>query len=238
MTSVDIYMQIIGQYRPISYEEEQSYAERIQSGDDEAFKDFVVRNIRLVVKIAIAQRKDTGLDLDSLVSAGNIGLMTAARKFKPGLKNRFSSYAKWFINDAMHEEVYKISKPVSYPQSYMADEKFKESGSPFRNSVFYSKDNTEDERGMAVIRSLPDENLTLPDEACRMADDRRTLMAMVERLSPSEKDIVTRRFGLGGEEPKLFREMGNGNQSTNSAIFIRGVKKMREMLRCISVNRC
>ena len=73
MTSVDIYMQIIGQYRPISYEEEQSYAERIQSGDDEAFKDFVVRNIRLVVKIAIAQRKDTGLDLDSLVAEVQTG---------------------------------------------------------------------------------------------------------------------------------------------------------------------
>ena len=72
MEALDGYITTLGGYEPLTFEQEQEYARRIQDGDENAYKEFVKRNLRLVVKIAAVQRKDTGVSLIELISAGNV----------------------------------------------------------------------------------------------------------------------------------------------------------------------
>ena len=86
------YLDEIGRESLLSAEEERTLAQKIQQGDSRALNRLVEANLRFVVSIA-NQYKGKGLQMDDLVSEGNIGLMKAARHFNPDKGTRFVNYA-------------------------------------------------------------------------------------------------------------------------------------------------
>jgi len=109
-----VYMQEIGRYPLISREEEKVLAGQISEGSVEARSRLIRSNLRLVVKIA-HDFKGLGLPLVDLISEGNIGLMRAVERFDPSKGAKFSSYAAWWIKQAMRRALTNQSRTVRIP---------------------------------------------------------------------------------------------------------------------------
>lgn len=112
--AMKFYMRDIAQIPLVDQEEEVRLARRIHDGDVEAREKLIRANLRLVVKIAHDFR-GMGLPLQDLVSEGNIGLMRAAEKFDPDKGAKFSSYAAWWIKQAMRRALSEKSRTIRVP---------------------------------------------------------------------------------------------------------------------------
>ena len=92
---LDQYMQQIRRYPRLTQDEERALAERCAQGDEEAIRQMVDANLRLVVSVA-REYAGRGVPLMDLVQEGSIGLLVAAKKYDYTLQYRFSTYAtKW-----------------------------------------------------------------------------------------------------------------------------------------------
>ncbi len=98
--SLEQYLREISRWDLLSAEAERSLARKIARGDNEALDELILRNLRLVIYWAKRYRS-TGLSLQDLIQEGNIGLMRAAEKFDPRKGTRFSTYASWWIRQAL-----------------------------------------------------------------------------------------------------------------------------------------
>ncbi|OPY74819.1 MAG: RNA polymerase sigma factor SigA [Syntrophorhabdus sp. PtaU1.Bin058] len=109
-----LYMRELRKLPIISFEEEKAYAVRIARGDPEARKKLIEANLRLVVKIA---RKYTnqGISILDLIEEGNIGLIRAVEKFDPARECRFSTYATWWIKQAIERSIANHSRTIRLP---------------------------------------------------------------------------------------------------------------------------
>ena len=94
------YLEDIAASTPLSGREESTLAERIRFGDDEARNALVEANLRFVVSIS-KEYQNRGLSLTELISAGNVGLITAAERFDETRGYKFISYAVWWIRQAI-----------------------------------------------------------------------------------------------------------------------------------------
>ena len=116
--SLKAYMGEIECYPLISQEDEIQLAGFIQGSDPvrkaKAYESLVVSNLRLVVKIA-HDFKGMGLNLPDLISEGNIGLMRAAEKFNPAKGAKFSSYAAWWIKQAILRAIMNQTRTIRIP---------------------------------------------------------------------------------------------------------------------------
>ncbi|MFH0951854.1 MAG: sigma-70 family RNA polymerase sigma factor [Patescibacteria group bacterium] len=101
--SLRVYLREIYRYKICSEGEEQAIGKRIVCGDQEAVTELILRNLRLVVKIA-RNYLATGVSREDLISAGNIGLIKAAPKFKYW-KGRFSTFASMYIKGSILEVI-------------------------------------------------------------------------------------------------------------------------------------
>ena len=119
----DAYFQEINETPLLRPEEECELAWRVQEGDVEARDRMVKANLRLVV--AIARRfAGRGMCMADLIQEGNLGLVHAVERFDPSLNNRFSTYAKYWINEAMGDALEKTTSPIrlsAYANKLMAD---------------------------------------------------------------------------------------------------------------------
>ncbi len=98
----------------LSFEEELELSRKIEKGDDEARKQLIEANLRLVVKIAKAYvSNDVGL-LD-LVQEGNLGLLKAASKYDHRKKVRFSTYASWWIKQSITRALSNKRRSIRLP---------------------------------------------------------------------------------------------------------------------------
>ena len=99
-TQVEKYIEEIQKYPICTKEEEYRLAERIQSGDEEALKRLVEANLRFVVLVSKKYLR-SGIPLADLINEGTIGLIEAAKRFKPERGVRFITYAVWWIRQAI-----------------------------------------------------------------------------------------------------------------------------------------
>lgn len=90
------YLNAARRFPPLSREEEHSLAVRARKGDVSAKQKLVQHNLAFVVAIARKQRRGS-VRLDDVVQEGNLGLMRAIEKFDPRARNRFLTYAAWWI---------------------------------------------------------------------------------------------------------------------------------------------
>jgi len=117
---LDQYFAEVSRYTLLHVDEEQALARRIRRGDDMALDELVRRNLRFVVSVA-KKYQNRGLPLIDLIGEGNVGLMTAARKFDPDQGVKFISYAVWWIRQAILASLARQGRTVRVPLNRTAD---------------------------------------------------------------------------------------------------------------------
>ena len=112
--SVRLYLREIGKIPLLTGEQEIEIAKRVQAGDKGAKDEMAEANMRLVVSIAKRYR-DRGLDLLDLIQEGNTGLLRAVEKFDPDKGFKFSTYATWWIRQAITRAIADQARTIRIP---------------------------------------------------------------------------------------------------------------------------
>ncbi len=108
------YLRHIGSGRLLTHEEEIDLGRRAREGDETAQSKLIEKNLRLIIPIAKKYR-GMGLPFGDLIQEGNIGLMRAADKFDPEKGFRFSTYATWWIRQAIQRAVADKGRTIRVP---------------------------------------------------------------------------------------------------------------------------
>src|SRR6266852_3358538 len=225
---IALYLQEISRVKLLTPEEEQELARRVQAGDAEAPKRLVEANLRLVVRIA-RRYLHRGLSLLDLIEEGNVGLLHAARKFRPDRGTRFSTYATWWIRQAVVRALANQARTIRLPvhvelllSRYMKQRNVLtqklgraptlEEVAAVMNRPVGELEQLESLRQQPVSLDKPTgedgkgnlgETVEDPDAAAGSG-----LAAMLQDLPDRERTVVTLRFGLGGEAPLTLARIG------------------------------
>ena len=114
-SDLNLYIRKISNYRQLTPIEEKETARKAASGDDEAKKLLIQSNLKLVITVAKKAIHMSGLPLVDLIQEGNLGLMIAAEKFNWKLGYKFSTYASWWIKQAMFKAISEQSHCMKIP---------------------------------------------------------------------------------------------------------------------------
>lgn len=117
---LDQYLYEVSQTPLLTPPQEIAIAKLVRAGDPEAMQELVKRNLRFVISVA-KKYQNRGLALTDLIGEGNIGLLTAARKFDPDQGVKFISYAVWWIRQAILASLAKNGRTVRVPLNRTAD---------------------------------------------------------------------------------------------------------------------
>src|SRR5262249_45086750 len=112
--ATEMYLTEIGGSRLLAPAEEAEVARRVQRGDAAARAQMIESNLRLVVKIA-RRYLNRGLSLLDLIEEGNLGLIRAVEKFDPEKGFRFSTYATWWIRQAVERGLMNQTRTIRLP---------------------------------------------------------------------------------------------------------------------------
>ena len=112
--SVKMYLKDIGKYNLLKPEEEPILAKRILEGDEDAKQELINRNLRLVVNIA-KHYVGRGMAFLDLIEEGNLGLMKAVDKFDYTKGYKFSTYATWWIRQAITRAIADQARTIRIP---------------------------------------------------------------------------------------------------------------------------
>ena len=118
--SLRLYLREISRIPLLSAQSEIALARRVEWGEREARNALIVANLRLVVSIA-KKYVGQGLALEDLIGEGNIGLIRAVTKFDPSKGFRFSTYATWWIKQAITRSILEGTRAVRLPVYVMEE---------------------------------------------------------------------------------------------------------------------
>jgi RNA polymerase primary sigma factor len=258
--SLQHYLQMIGRHELLSKEEEFELARRIRDGDKDALDHLVNANLRFVVSVA-KKFLNQGLSYMDLIAEGNIGLITAAKRFDERRDFRFISYAVWWIRQAIQKAIAEQTNTVRLPinRSQQA-QKIKRTAQALEQQ--HGRPANEDEiaeklqlstRKMGQIRaasrplvsldqSLYDDDVTLaetlvdpenlnPEDGFVMDELQSEVAEALDLLSPRERNIVMRYYGLGDQETASLEAIGQDihlSRERVRQIRNQALKKMRQ----------
>jgi RNA polymerase primary sigma factor len=109
-----LYLNTIGRYRLLTRAEELQLAKRIERGDEQARERLINSNLRLVVSVAKRYQRQS-IPLLDLIQEGTLGLIRASEKFDWRRGNKFSTYAIWWIRQAVDRAVCSQAEPIRIP---------------------------------------------------------------------------------------------------------------------------
>jgi RNA polymerase primary sigma factor len=112
--SLGLLLRDLDQYPMPDHEQQVALAKRVAAGDDEARRQMVAANLRLVVHWA-RRYQDRGVDMADLVQEGTFGLLRAVEKFDWERGFRFSTYATWWIRQALQRAVQQHGRTIRIP---------------------------------------------------------------------------------------------------------------------------
>ncbi len=114
------YLKDVSNIPMFTTEEQQLCTEKASSGDKEAIKELIERNLRFVISVA-KQYVNSNNTLEDLVNEGNIGLIIAVEHFKPEMGFKFISYAVWWIRKVILEYLAKNGRFIRLPANKIND---------------------------------------------------------------------------------------------------------------------
>ncbi|MCH7874945.1 MAG: RNA polymerase sigma factor RpoD/SigA [Gemmatimonadetes bacterium] len=117
---LDQYLFEVSKTPLLTRPEEIALAQKVRAGDQEAMQELAKRNLRFVISVA-KKYQNRGLPLTDLIGEGNVGLLTAARKFDPDQGVKFISYAVWWIRQAILASLARHGRTVRVPLNRTAD---------------------------------------------------------------------------------------------------------------------
>ncbi len=230
-SSTSVYLSEIGLTPLLAAREEVVLARAIQAGDGEARRRMIEANLRLVVSVARAY-VGRGVPLMDLIAEGNLGLIRAVEKFDPARRLRFSTYAVWWIREAVQHAVMHQGRTVRLPVHVLRElahvlraerELAARQGTP----------PSLDQIAAAVGKDLRDvaelfrvnERVTSLEAVAEASepvapperDDASSALSPIEserlglwlsRLTARQYEVMQRRFGLGGAPVQSLAEIG------------------------------
>jgi RNA polymerase primary sigma factor len=237
LDSLNLYFQRIKKIKILTPEEEKELITKAKNGDEEAFRNIIVANQRLVVREALKYyfKGDNFLDL---INEGNKGLIEALKKFDLSRENRFFTYALWWVRSEIRRYLSKNQNIISLPDIFYNDYlNFKKTY--FKLSKKLKRHPSEKElaaelgipeKKVKVMLAVPDEIISLdkgisednssslttflPDNSADDPQDiligravRELVREDIEKLTAREAEIIRLRFGFQGEEPQKLREI-------------------------------
>ena len=146
MQTQDVLTQYLGRVRGgrlLDAGEEKYLSRRANGGDKEARRRLIESNLRLVISIAKKYR-GRGVPFEDLIQEGNAGLIRAVEKFDPEMGNRFSTYATWWIRQAVTRAIADQSRTVRLP-AHVVDSLYRLRRAENALSVELGRDATEEE---------------------------------------------------------------------------------------------
>ena len=174
---------------PLSKKEEEKIMEELKNGIEDNRELLIVHNLRLVVYIA---KKFDGKNtsIEDLISIGTIGLMKAVRTFDPNKNIKLATYASRCIENEILMHLRKISNSkteVSFDDPLSVD---------WDGNELLLRD---------VLGSEPDEI----SKNVEYEDEKRLLCDVVNALPEKEKNLMNKRFGLGGEQEHTQKQLAD-----------------------------
>ena len=187
----------------LTLEEETALATKAFSGDKSAQKKLVEHNLRLVIKIA--NQYQGFMDIEDLITEGNMGLMHAAEKFNPANNAKFSTYAAWWIRAYIQKAIREISTGIRFPAN-----KFAEMKKSKWNIASLDKTIGSDEDDETTLASLlKDERFVNPEDVYWEQELILQLNQLVKMLKKNEQTVIIKRYGLDGKDPLSLSEVGS-----------------------------
>ena len=117
---LDQYLFEVSKTPLLTPQQEMAIARLVRAGDAEAMQELVKRNLRFVISVA-KKYQNRGMALTDLIGEGNLGLLTAARKFDPDQGVKFISYAVWWIRQSILAALARQGRTVRVPLNRTAD---------------------------------------------------------------------------------------------------------------------
>ena len=200
---VRMYLKEIGQVKLLSAEEEVELAKRVSEGDQEAKNKLTEANLRLVVSIA-KKYSGRGLHILDLIQEGNTGLIRAVDKFDWTKGNKFSTYATWWIRQAITRAIADQARTIRVPV-HMVEVINKATRCNRKLVQELGREPTMEE--IAAELGLPVEKI-IPADATSNALLAEALKEILGTLTEREADVLRMRFGMYDGRTHTLEEVG------------------------------
>jgi RNA polymerase primary sigma factor len=253
-----LYVRQIGDGRLLTPAEERELARRKDEGDEAAKRRLIECNLRLVMSITRNYTK-AGVPLLDLIQEGNMGLIRAVEKFDYKMGYKLSTYATWWIRQAVTRALADQGRTIRLPvhvaeqvrramrsrrqltqklnRDATVEEIAQDSGfTPERVRELFSlvEDPVSLETpvgdGESMVADLiEDQKSESPDSAHAEHARSLELAVAINRLNPRMKHVVLRRFGLDGQPPQTLEEVGNDLGITRERVRQLETRALREL---------
>ncbi len=253
-----LYVRQIGDGRLLTAAEERALAQRKDEGDDEAKKRLIEANLRLVMSITRNYTK-AGVPLLDLIQEGNLGLIRAVEKFDWRMGYKLSTYATWWIRQAVTRALADQGRTIRLPvhvaeqvrrvmrarrvlsqklnREPVLREIAKESGfteAKVRDLLELIEDPISLESPVGDGESsysdlIEDVNAELPEESTAMTMRSTELTKALDQLNPRMRLVISRRFGLEGQAPQTLEQVGSELGITRERVRQLESRALREL---------
>jgi RNA polymerase primary sigma factor len=219
------------------YPEMHSQARSIMNSVDAAKQEMVKANLRLVLSIAKRYR-GRGMSFDDLIQEGNLGLMTAVGRFDHTKGTRFSTYATWWVRQAIIRAIYDKTNTIRLPVHFVEMKNLyfrvfydllKELGREPTVQEITAKSRLSPEKVRQVLRLtiqpvsletpvgddgqrlgdfIEDERAVSPIEHCSHGEQAEITHRLLSTLKPREEKILRLRFGMDAHSHETLERIG------------------------------